>query len=292
MRALLAALLAATLLTADSGSRLVPLPDPGPFFSEVRKRLASNETIQSRFSYKERSTRLSLNPFGRMGTGPVTVYEVYPAVDSDLTYRRAIERDGQPVPPEDIAAADREHLRKYRDWQRRMAREGRTEREERLRREAAQRRTDEEQATEALGLLDFTIERRERHEGHPAVVVTFRPRPGAQPRTREGRVAGSFAGTVWIHEHEFEVMRLEARAVEDTTFGFGLLARLHEGATAVFERRRILDTWLPVESRFDGTGRALLFRKVEFHYLRQFFDYQPWDPSRLPEILGAAQGSR
>ena len=48
------------------------------FFGEVQKRLASNDLIQSRYSYRERSTEVRLNPFGAMGTGPEMVYEVYP----------------------------------------------------------------------------------------------------------------------------------------------------------------------------------------------------------------------
>ena len=73
------------------------------------------------------------------------------------------------------------------------------------------------------------------------ILVRFAPRPNVQPRSREGRVAASFAGIAWVHEHEHEVMRVEAEAVDDTAFGYGVIARLHKGAKALFIRRQFGD---------------------------------------------------
>jgi hypothetical protein len=63
--------IAAAGLAAQSPA---PLPDQETFFAEARKRLASNDLIQSRYSFRERTTELRLNPFGRtVGTGPANV---------------------------------------------------------------------------------------------------------------------------------------------------------------------------------------------------------------------------
>ena len=121
-RVLVAALIIAT--AGGLGAQSRPLPDRGRFFAEVQKRLASNDIIQSRYSYRQKSTELNLNPFGRMGTGPVLLHEVYPHPNDALTYRRLLERDGQALSAAEIAEQDREYLRRLADWNRRMASEG------------------------------------------------------------------------------------------------------------------------------------------------------------------------
>jgi hypothetical protein len=249
--------------------------------------LASNDLIQSRFSFRERTTELKLNPFGRkMGTGPANVYEVYPHPEEELTYRRLIERDGRAIPPNELAEQDRDYREKLDAWQRRLAREGTSERAERLRKTAEARKKDEAMANEALDLFDFRVAGRDSWEDQPAIIVTFTPRPGTSPRSREGRIAKAFSGRAWIHEFDHEVMNVEATAIEDVSFGWGMIAKIYKGSTARFTRRRFSDAWLPVATRFDGAGRAVMVRKVDIDFRRDYFDYQPYDITDLPARLG------
>jgi hypothetical protein len=287
----LAALISSLVVAAASaGQQTDGLPDPETFLAEARKRLAGNEVLQSRYTYRERVTRLRFNPFGQMGTGPVEVYEVYPVADG-LSYRRLVEREGKPVPADELAESDHAFLREYQDWQRTIAREGRDERAERQRRLAEKRAEDRARADEALRVFTFTLERREVLDGEPVIVVSFKPRPDARPRSREAKIAASFAGVAYVHEQEYELMRVEAEAIRDTTFGYGVIARLHKGTKAVARRRKIGGAWLPVETRMTGTGRALLFRKVEINYLRQYSDYRPFEPAELTTLLASARST-
>jgi hypothetical protein len=296
VRLLLVALLAGTAgLAAQSpspaadGAATRPLPDEQQFLAEARKRLASNDLIQSRYSYRERITQLKLNPFGRtMGTGPASVYEVYPHPEEELTYRRLIERDGRPVPASELAEQDREYREKLAEWQHRLAREGSSGRAERQRKMAEARQKDEAMTREALDLFDFRIVGRDTWEDEPAILVTFTPRPGVSPRSREGRIARAFTGRAWIHEFEYEVMNVEATAIDDVSFGWGMIARIYKGSIARFTRRRVAGVWLPAETRFDGTGRALMVRKVDIDFARDYFDYQPFEITDLPARLGWA----
>ncbi len=259
------------LLAAASPMRAQPtaLPDRETFLAEARKRLASNDLLQSGYAYRERVTELRMNPFGRMGTGPLDVYDVYPVAGKALTYRRLIERDGASRSQADVAAADREFLRRYQEWRRAAAAEGQSEREARLQRQEISAERDRARANEAIALFDFALERRDTLEGEPVIVVSFKPKPNVTPRSREGRIAASFVGFAWIHEHEYQVMRVEAEAVTDTSFGFGVIAKLHRGVKASFTRRRFGDVWLPVETHMTGTGKAMVFRNVTINYLRQ-----------------------
>ena len=143
-----------------------PLPDQAAFFAEARKRLASNDLIQSHYSFRERTTELRLNPFGRsMGTGPVNVYEVYPHPEEELTYRRLIEHDGRPLSAEDLAEQDNDYRDKLASWQRRLAREGTSARSVRVRKAAEAKAKDEALAREALEMFDFRIAGRDTLEG-------------------------------------------------------------------------------------------------------------------------------
>jgi hypothetical protein len=108
-----------------------PLPDRDAFLAQARKRLAGNAVLQSRYTYRERKTDVGMNPFGRIGTGPLETFEVYPLLDN-MTYRRLVERDGVKVSPAALAAEDRQFLARYEEWQRTLAREGQSAREIRL----------------------------------------------------------------------------------------------------------------------------------------------------------------
>jgi len=270
-------------------SQPAPLPDQERFFAQVRAKLASNELILSRYARRERSTELSFNPFGRMGTGDVLVHEVYPHPVEELTYRRLIERDGRPVPAAVLAREDAEQQRAWAAWERRASREGPAARAARLRDAAAERAKSEEQARAALDALVFTLAGRDTWQGEPAILITFEPRPGAPLRSREARIAHAFSGRVWVHEYEYEVMRIEATAVDDVSFGFGMIARLHKGLRASFDRRRVGRVWLPSETRFTGTGRALLLRKLAIDFSRTYDSYRPFEPSELAARLADAR---
>ena len=60
-----------------------------------------------------------------------------------------------------------------------------------------------------------------------------------------------FAGKAWVSESEYEVVRLEAEAIETASFGLGLLARVHKGSKAAFERRKVNgEQWLPARATY------------------------------------------
>jgi hypothetical protein len=113
------------------------------------------------------------------------------------------------------------------------------------------------------------------HDGRGVVVVTFEPRPDARPETREGRLARVFRGTILVDEQAREVVRVDATAIDDISFGFGLVARLNEGSTVTLLREPVDEsTWLPTSLRFHGDGRALLFRRLRVNHVIEWFDYR------------------
>jgi hypothetical protein len=227
----------------------LPLPEPDVFFAAVRENIARSQTQQNRFAYKERRTELRINPFGKIGTGAIRVYDVTPAVDGMTISRRLIEHDGKPVT--DATPQQRERL------------------------ERNNRATAGRSLNDIVQTLDFAIDRREMLEGRPAIVVSFKAKPNANPSTRQGKLAKAFAGSIWVDEAAKEVKKVDAIAVDDMSVGFGVVARLNEGAKVSATREPVgANMWLPTSIRLVGDGRAMLFRKLSLDYVIEWFDYR------------------
>lgn len=255
------------------------LPDAESFFREVRENLARAERATHLFSYKERRTELHTNPFGRIGTGGTVLYEVHPALNRRLTCRKLLERDGKAVSNEELARQDREYRARVAEVEQRLARESDEERRRREHEEALAARARAEMRIDDIAeALQFRMVRRELRDGQPAIVVAFSPKPSVVPKTRQGRIAQGFSGTIWVHETHREVIRVEAKTIDDISFGMGFVAKLNEGATASLTRRPLAeDLWMPSELRFNGHGRAMLFRRVNINHRVEWFDYRKMD---------------
>jgi hypothetical protein len=225
------------------------LPAHDPFVKTTRENLIRSQREQFNYAYKERRSELHVNPFGRLGTGGIEGWEVTPIENGTVIMKRLIERDGKPVTDGDV---DRIKVKEER------RREG--------------RRTAME---DVVAMLTFKMARRDHLNGRDAIVVTFTPKPDGEPQTREGRIAKSFSGSVWVDEGAHEVVRIEATAVDTISFGFGLIARLNEGSTVTLHRQPIGNgIWLPTSIRFAGEGRALLLRKLNVDQRIEWSEYK------------------
>jgi hypothetical protein len=238
----------AGLAQGTQGTR--PLPAHEPFVKATRDNLLRSQREQFNYSYKERRTEFHVNPFGRMGTGGIEGWEVTPVENGTVILRKLIERDGKRVTDGEV---DRIKVKEER------RREG--------------RRTAME---DVVAILTFKMARREVVDGRDAIVITFTPKPDAEPETREGRIAKSFTGSVWVDEAAREVIRIDAKAVDTISFGFGLIARLNEGSTVTLHREPIdgAAIWLPTSIRFAGEGRALLLRKLNVDQRIEWSEYR------------------
>jgi len=236
------------LLTGAVGdARQAPLPEPDSFYADTRANLERAQRVQGEFAYRERRTELHLNPFGRMGTGGTVVYEVTP-LPGGGTERRLLERDGKAVAGAEV---ERREPRGRRQPRRRSA------------------------VDDTVGVLRFTIDRRDTVGGRRVIAVRFEPKPDANAETREGNLAKRFSGTIFVDEEDREVVRVEATAVDDLTYGYGMVARLGRGTTVRLEREPVEDNlWMPTSIRFSGSGRALLLRRLNIDQVIEWSNYR------------------
>ena len=280
----MAIFLAAVLLLLLHPQDARPLPDPGTFYAAVRENLARAQQVTHWYAYKERRTDLHTNPFGRIGTAGTRVIEVYPSANTELTYRRLVERNGVPVGAEERAEQDRAYRRHVADVEQRADRRTADDRRRRAEEDATARQRANAMIDDVVDTLLFKLEGRVMHNGEEAIAIAFAPKPDARPKTRQGRLAQKFTGTMWVRETDAEVMHLEAHAVDNISFGLGIVARLNKGTTATLTRRPVPGgVWMPTELTLSGRGRAALFRRLVVDYSIEWFDYARIDePFKLP----------
>jgi hypothetical protein len=229
------------------GAQQRDLPAEQPFFDAVRDNMARANREQVRYAYRERRTEIHTNPFGRLGTGDVLLYDVIPGPSPAVTFRTLLAKNGQTVSG------------------------SKPEKQERKVRTEGPSAVDDTVAT-----LQFAIDRRETIGGRDVIVVRFGPRPQAKPQTREGKLAKMFSGVIWVDESAREVTKVEATAGEDLSYGFGLLAKVGKGSVVTLTRERVDDhVWLPVSVKFKAEGRALFaLRKLNIDFAVEWFDYR------------------
>jgi hypothetical protein len=273
MRFFLLPLIACLAVPAVGQER--PLPDYATFLAEARKRLQADDVRQSGYVYVETRREQKLDKSGRSTKETLDVFESYPAMPGEFRWQRQIVEDGKPVSPEDLAKKDRERQQKVLEYARKLEREP-----DKVRAAEAKKRSEEQRETDravddALLVYDIRMLGRETIAGYDTVVFSFTPRKNSRPKTREGKVMRHFAGKAWVSETEYELVRLEAEAIETASFGLGLLARVHKGSKAAFERRKVNgEAWLPASASYTASARVMLVKMLRIGGTSEFSDYR------------------
>jgi hypothetical protein len=250
-----------------------PLPDAATFLKEVRAHLRTDRTLLSQYTYLERRREIRITKLGKVELGQQQLFQVYPGLDRDDTYRRLIEIDGNRRDPRELANDDRRHQKHVLDELRKREHESASDRARREQLAAKERQEEEDTLDDLIRVFSFTLVERQVREGRPLIVVAFTPRADAAPRTDYGRLMKKIKGRAWVSETDHEVARVEIEMLEDHALGV-VLGKLYKGTTASFERRKVNnEVWLPAEARFSGSGRALV-RKFHLESVVEFSDYK------------------
>jgi len=269
-RALIALLL--TTLAAP-GAQERPLPDYQAFAAEVKKHLATDEERQSGYMFIERRTDQRLDGNGRVKSEDVKVFEVYPGLPGEDRYRRLIEEDGKPVAASKLAGEDRARRKDVEDYAKKMANAGdRRKQEQQL---AKERSRYGAAIDDLFRIYDIQMIRRETIDGHDTILATLTPKPSAKPQTKDGDIMRHFKARAWVSESDYELVRVEIEAIDDLSVGLGLLARIHKGTTASYQRRKVNDeVWLPAQVAWTATARVLLVKSLRVRGIADFSGYR------------------
>lgn len=239
------------------------LPDREAFLREVRTHLQTNDDRQRDYSYVQTTRRVRLDGQGRPAGESMRVAESYPGLPGEPRWERVIEDDGRRTPEADLRKLDADRQKKAEAFARQLARQTEADRT-RLARDQARRQADDAaRVDDVFRVFDIAMLGREPVQGHDTIVFTLTPRPEATARTREGRWLRDFKGKAWVSESDFELVRLDVEAIRTVSIGMGLMARIHQGTRAIFERRKVNgEVWLPATSEYQVSGRVLLLKRI------------------------------
>ena len=263
-----------------------PLPELNTFLNRVKNKLKSDQLLLCGYTYTMKSSTRYLDKEGRVTKIETREYEIFPSLDEDMAYERLILEDGRPVDAGKLQEQDRKYIKKAEARARKLAGERKSDLEDRLAKEAEESRKERETIEDLFKLYEFTLLRREMIDGHSAIWMEFTPKPQYRPQTKDGNVLKKLRGRVLVSDTDYQVIRADVELIEDLSLGLGLLARVHNGATLRFMRRKINnEIWLPAEFEFIGSARVFLLKQLREESTTYFSGYKKYSGSNTYELM-------
>jgi hypothetical protein len=122
---------------------------------------------------------------------------------------------------------------------------------------------EEQRMQKILDLLPraFLFEDKGQQESWEKIV--YRPNPSYIPQTYEERILHEMSGVMLIDSHKCRLHRLEGRLGTNVSFGYGLIANLHQGSAFAITRSPILDDlWKTTQLDVRMDGNVVLFKSI------------------------------
>ena len=88
----------------------------------------------------------------------------------------------------------------------------------------------------------------------------------------------------WVHETEYQLVRVEVEALENIGYGMGIIGKVYKGTEGAFVRTKVNgEVWLPAKARLTAKGRAL-FRKFAVDSVTEWWDYKKFSVKTSEEV--------
>jgi hypothetical protein len=211
------------------------------FISEFRKTLRSDNELLQNYSYTETETRTETDHNGKPKSTEVLIYEVSP--EGGQLYRHLVSKNG--VPP----TTDHEMKTPVTP------------------------RDDSNIRDELFEIFDIHVEGRETLEGMPAVILSFKPRPGYKPQSKLASFLMHVSGRAWVNEEDHQLIRVDAEVFDSVSYGW-FLGSLNEGTHLIAERLKFDNgAWLPAKLDIQKSQRVLL-KGVHVHEVHVYSGYR------------------
>lgn len=266
------------------------LPDTAQLVREVKAGLRTDEDLLRQYTFRERRRDVDVTKLGKVRFGPWREFEVYPSEVPGETYKRLVSVDNVPLAPAVLERRDAEHRKTVLDQLEQIRVETPAQRQKRVAKKARERQEEQDVIDDVFSVYEIAILGRETLDGRPTIVTSLTPRPRARTRSDAGKFLKKIRGKAWVNEADRQVVRAELEAVEDITFGLGLLARMYRGSTMAFRRTLVNDEiWLPAEAQYKLVGKTLIFRKFALESTTSFSDYKKFNVTTVEEVAPTTQ---
>lgn len=110
--------------------------------------------------------------------------------------------------------------------------------------------------------------------------LSFTPNPHFSPPDLESNIFRGIAGEVWVDQTQERLTRLDAKFINDVSFGFGLIGRLNKGGTVLLEQSNVGDNdWELTGLKIHVAGKALLVRSFSYQVSEDASHFAPVPPN-------------
>jgi hypothetical protein len=264
--------------TAAAQPMDAPLPDVNAIIDKVKARIRLDRELQSQYTYLEKRRDVKLSKLGKVTVGPLRTFEVYPSAKPGRTYKRLVEIDGKRLDAAELESRDASHRQHVLDMVEQEKNETPQLRAKRKEEEAKDLREQRDLIDDAFAIFEVKLSGREMFEGQRVIAATLTPRQNVRTKSDEGKWMKRFKGRAWVSDHDYQVAKVEMEALDDISIGWGLVGRVHQGSKFTFTRTKVNDeVWLPVEMKFEASGRTLLFRKFQIFTVTSYSDYKKFN---------------
>jgi hypothetical protein len=256
--------LLATLATAIAAA-----PDPA---SIVRRSIeVENENAKRarNYTFLQRTEERDLDGKGQVKSKRSKTHDVTMLEGS--AYRRLIERDDRPLPPEE----EKQEQAKLQKSIEERRRETDAQRARRLAEYEKRPGRNRGMMSEIPDAFDFRLRGEEIIESRPVYVIDATPRAGYQPRNSQARmILPKLKATLWIDKADFSWVRVQAEVIDTVSVGLFLL-RVSKGAQLELEQTRVNEeVWLPRRVLMSASGRVGLVKKLNVQQEMTFRNFR------------------
>lgn len=222
-----------------------------------RAQAMAREDNESKYTYEKRTVFEELAENGKPTRTRQKVYLVRPI--QGVPFSRLIRIQNRELTEQERQVQDK----REQDFRRGLA----------VKHPHAHDKEDEDALSpELIGRYDFKVEKRERLDNRPVLLLSFQPKQARPPeKSIEDRVLDRLAGRVWVDEADAEIARVRVGLTGDLSLGwFGMVGALRQCDVEI-ERQRLPDgTWVAKSFAVTLGGRKVLapmrFRSVEEAY--------------------------
>ncbi len=219
---------------------------PSP--EEIMKRVVAHEKqarkdkLQMVYAFRQVDMEEELNENGSVKEHHEQTLDLFP-IDGQL-FAKQTSKDGKP-----LSAADQRKEEK---------------RENDFRSKSSQKRSESNVDNSVtlderlIGRFRLILKGEESLNGRQAYVIAYAPKGGSDSyRGIADKVISNLAGTIWIDEQEYEIVKLDARLQAEVKLGWGLLGKLTEFRMQLEMIRLDATNWLPTHVAGLMKGRKL-----------------------------------
>ena len=257
---------------------VVTQPDPLEIVRKSVEAIENNWKLSPNYSFVDRELESK-----KEGAPTIKSYEVL-MIDGS-PYHRLIAIDDKTLSPGEHAEEDRK-MRNEID-----KRQHETDREEKKRMTKYLKDREREHAMirEMVNAFEFRLAGEETVDGHDCWVLYTSPKPGYEPKDREGRILTGMTGRLWIDKNQNQWVKVRAEVVKPVTF-YGFLAKVGPGTHFSLEQEPVANNlWLPKHFSMQVNASAFGFLNEDSTDDETYLDYKPMSQSLA--VLQSGDGS-